>query len=258
MATRTAVLMYHELVAGRRGLCRDDAGYTRYCIPATRFTAQLEWLHARGFRGLNVSQLLGLEANGRGVGITFDDGCETDLLYAAPRLLEARCDATFFVVTGWIGQRGYLSRLQLRELRALGFEIGSHSRTHAYLPDLDRVSLQDEIARSKDELEQWLGESIQHLSCPGGRWSRVVSEVARDAGYTSVSTSRPGLVTHDADRFCLPRTAILDETDALEFARICRGDRQWLRAAKTALLAGAKRAVGNSAYENVRRVLLDG
>jgi len=36
----------------------------------------------------------------------------------------------------------------------LGFEIGSHSMTHAYLSDLSDDALQAEIANSKNELEQ--------------------------------------------------------------------------------------------------------
>lgn len=257
MATGTPVLMYHELVVAGRSLCRVEEGYARYCITDTALAAQLAWLRAQSIRGCNVSQALEFGTDASGVGITFDDGCETDLLFAAPRLLDARCNATFFIVTTWIGQRGYLSLPQLRELHALGFEVGAHSRTHAYLPDLDAASLRSEIAESKDELEQAIGERIEHFSCPGGRWSREVGEVARDAGFRTVSTSRPGMITGAADRFCLPRTAILGGMQTTEFARVCQGNRQWLREANSALLSGAKRVMGNSLYENVRRVVLN-
>jgi peptidoglycan/xylan/chitin deacetylase (PgdA/CDA1 family) len=249
--------MYHELVVAGRSLCHVDEGYARYCIPEKTLAAQLAWLQSQGNLGCNISQALELDANARGVAITFDDGCETDLLFAAPRLLDAQCNATFFIVTTWIGQRGYLSLDQLRELRALGFELGAHSRTHAFLPDLDAASLRREIGQGKDELEQWIGERIEHFSCPGGRWSREVTEVAREAGFRTVSTSRPGILTRAADRFCLPRTAILDGMQATEFARICHGNRQWSREAESALLSGAKRVMGNSLYENVRRIVLN-
>ena len=256
MATGTPVLMYHELVVAGRPLCRAEEGYARYCITDAALASQLAWLRTQGIRGCNISQTLELDANTPAVGITFDDGCETDLLFAAPRLLDARCDATFFIVTSWIGQRGYLTFLQLRELRALGFELGAHSRTHAFLPDLDAASLRSEIVQCKDELEQGIGERIAHFSCPGGRWSPQVSEVAREAGFRTVSTSRPGMVMSATDRFRLPRTAILAGMQATDFARICHGNRQWLREANSALLSGAKRVMGNSLYENVRRAVL--
>ena len=256
MASGTPVLMYHELAVAGRSLCRAEEGYARYCITDAALAAQLAWLHAEGIRGCNITQTLALDANASAVGITFDDGCETDLLFAAPRLLEAQFDATFFIVTTWIGQPGYLSLAQLRELRALGFELGAHSRTHAFLPDLDAASLRSEIAQCKDELEQSIGERIEHFSCPGGRWSPEVSSVAREAGFRTVSTSRPGMVTGAADRFRLPRTAILEGMQAADFARICHGNRQWLREANSALLSGAKRVMGNSLYENVRRAVL--
>ncbi len=257
METGTPILMYHELVVAGRSLCRAEEGYARYCIAETTFGDQLAWLQSQGIRGCNVSQALDLDASARDIAITFDDGCETDFLFAAPRLLDAQCNATFFIVTTWIGQRGYLSLDQLRELRALGFELGAHSRTHAYLPDLDTASLRSEIAQGKDELEQWIGERIDHFSCPGGRWSRGVGEVAREAGFRTVSTSRSGMLTRAADRFRLPRTAILGGIQVNEFARICQGNRQWFREAETALLSGAKRVMGNALYENVRSVVLN-
>ena len=257
MRSRTAILMYHELVVDGRPLCGSDEGYTRYCVAEKTFNRQLNWLQAHGYQGWSLSQALDHSSNpNAGVAITFDDGCETDALYAAPRLNEMGFSATFFVVTNWIGRSGYLSRRQVRELRGAGFEIGAHSRSHRYLTDLDPDALRAEITECKNELEQLLGEGVDHFSCPGGRWSRAVSTVARDAGFRTVSTSRPGSVTESSDSFCLPRTAIVDGLSIHEFERICRGDRQWLGIARSGLLSGAKRLMGNSLYEKFRGAVL--
>ena len=78
---RTVYLMYHELQVPGRSLCRDDPGYTRYVIPAADFRAQLEHLHSLGLRGMSVGQALeGEDGDRPSVVITFDDGCESDLL----------------------------------------------------------------------------------------------------------------------------------------------------------------------------------
>src|SRR5208283_5086967 len=65
-----------------------------------------------------------------------------------------QCDfaATFFITTGFLEKRGYLSKPQLRELSGLGFEIGCHSMTHPYLTDLDDQGLHREIATRADHL----------------------------------------------------------------------------------------------------------
>src|SRR5262249_26074061 len=141
---------------------------------------QLARLRAGGFRGLSVGEALaGGAGEGPEVVLTFDDGCETDLVTAAPLLEEAGFRATFYVVTGFVGRPGYLGAAQLCELAGRGFEVGCHSQTHAYLPDLDEAGLDEEVAGAKGRLEQLLGRRVEHFSCPGGRWSRRVAAAAR-------------------------------------------------------------------------------
>jgi len=250
--------MYHELAIEGRNLCRSDEGYRRYCVTEDAFGSQLGWLQLHGYEGWNLSQALGHDGDASaGVAITFDDGCETDAVYAAPRLHELGFSATFFVVTTWVGRPGYISQRQLRELSEHGFEVGAHSRSHPFLTDLDPVALRSEIVDSKKELEQMLGHRVDHFSCPGGRWNHAVGTVAKDAGFRSVSTSRPGTVTRPTDSFCLPRTAIVDGMSMHDFARVCRGDREWLRVARSGLLSGAKRWMGNALYEKFRGAVLN-
>ena len=250
------MLMYHELAQGSRPLCRPDEGYRRYCVDTSTFEAHLRWLSSGGFRGLSISQALDPPDTARRVAITFDDGCETDLIFAAPLLAAAGFGATFFVVSGWVGRSGFLTAAQLRELRAMGFEIGAHSRSHAYLSDLPPKAVREEIAGSKTDLEQYIGEPVDHFSCPGGRWNPAVAAIAREAGFRSVSTSRSGLVTPSSDPFSLPRTAILDGMSLGDFSRICRGQGMWTRQARSQVLAAFKRLLGNALYERARTVAL--
>ncbi len=253
----TVYLMYHELELPGRDLCQAKEGYARYVLTEADFRAQVASLKAAGYRGFTVSE--GLEGAGEkqpGVVITFDDGCETDRICAVPILQEAGFHATFYVVAGCVGRRGYLSVAQLQELADAGFEIGCHSMTHAYLPDLDPDGLRKEIGEAKGRLEQWIGGRVNHFSCPGGRWNRRVAEVARAAGYHSVATSRIGTNSHKTDRFCLARVAVLRGTSLDEFAALCRG-RLFLRRARDAVLGAAKSLLGNTVYEKVRSVVLD-
>src|SRR5437879_13744194 len=198
---RSVFLMYHELETPGRPLCQADPGYVRYVLRSSDFCAQMQSLKDKGWQGISVGEALGHRPDC--VAITFDDGSETDFICAAPVLCELGFGATFYVTTGFIGKGGYLNRSQLRELRSLGFEIGCHSMTHAYLTDLDERGVHREVAEAKYQLEQLISHSVEHFSCPGGRHNQLVSEVARRAGYRTVATSRTQSNSALSNRYAL-------------------------------------------------------
>src|SRR6516162_615282 len=127
-----AFLMYHELGLPGRDTCRPEAGYVRYVVPESDFGQQMKLLAVEGWRGQDVTQSIASFGQ-KTVCITFDDGCETDLISAAPLLNELGFRATSYITVDYLNKRGYLSHAQVRELRAAGFEIGCHSLTHPYL-----------------------------------------------------------------------------------------------------------------------------
>ena len=146
-------LMYHELEMPGRPLRHSHPGYVRYVLRTADFERQMEFLRKEGWSGLSVGQAIRF-SHEKSVAITFDDGSETDLLCAAPVLRELGFGATFYVTSSWVGLPGYLNPAQLRELSSLGFEIGCHSMSHAYLTDVDENGLRREIVESKSALEQ--------------------------------------------------------------------------------------------------------
>jgi len=260
MNTSLVYLMYHELQTPGRELIDGAPGYARYVVTTANFRAQLARLRADNFSGLNVTEALALDdaSTAPRVVITFDDGCETDLTLAAQLLREHNYNATFYVTTGNVGRRGYLTKSQLLELSALGFEIGCHSMSHRLLLDLPPDQLHIEIVAAKDQLEQLLGKRVAHFSCPGGRWNRRVAQVASDAGYESVATSRVSANRRTTDRFRLSRVAVMRDTSLSEFARYCRGEKLLKRQAQEAVLSVAKRALGDRGYQKFRSTVLGG
>ncbi len=245
-------LIYHELELPHRKLCQSEPGYRRYVLPATEFQQQLSCLREGGYRGISVSEALReADREQHGVAITFDDGCETDLLTAAPLLRDVGFSATFYVVVDFLGRPGYLSQAQLRELRSARFEIGCHSMTHAFLSDLNPEELRNEIAGAKEKLEQLLGEPVEHFSCPGGRWSRKVAHEAKAAGFRSLATSRVGANTPATNSFRLARVAVLRGTHLAKFERLCRAEGLLLPQIRDAVLTGAKQILGNTLYDKV-------
>jgi peptidoglycan/xylan/chitin deacetylase (PgdA/CDA1 family) len=257
-------LMYHELETPGRKLCRDDAGYVRYVLAEEDFRRQLAHLQANDFQCLSVTEALNRtrgdeqqQEQRASIVLTFDDGCETDLVVAAPLLKEFKASATFYIVAGFLDQPGYLSVSQLRELSEQGFDIGSHSMTHSFLPDLAPERLRAEIGDSKKRLEEITNRAVDNFSCPGGRWSRAVAEAAREAGYLSVATSRPGKNGAASDRFALARMVVLRGTTLTDFDALCRARGLLRIRAQGAALNAAKKLLGNAMYEKLRKVALD-
>jgi len=261
MSDGVVFLMYHELETAGRPLCEEGAGYARYVVGAEDFKQHLSLLRSAGLRGVSVGEALkdteGDAVTGR-VCVTFDDGCETDLLLAAPLLKDAGFDATFYVTVGHLNRRGYMTESQLRELSDAGFDIGSHSLTHVYLHDLDDGRVREEVAGSKGRLEQLTGRRVAHFSCPGGRWDARVARFAREAGYGSVATSAVGVNARASDPFRLSRVAVTRGTTAGEVLRVSRGEGLAARRARVAVLDVAKRVLGNSIYERLRTAALGG
>ncbi|MGA8764361.1 MAG: polysaccharide deacetylase family protein [Candidatus Sulfotelmatobacter sp.] len=253
---RTVFLMYHELEKPGRPLCLDEPGYVRYAVRLSDFRQQMESLDRDGWRGLSVGEAIQFREEKSSVAITFDDGCETDLICAAPILREFGFGATFYVTAGFLEKPGYLSSAQLRELGSLGFEIGCHSMTHAYLTDLNDEQLHHEVIEAKLRLEQVIGRCVEHFSCPGGRYNERTLRVAREAGYRTVATSRIHANSKRLNPFRLGRVAVMRATPLAAFRDICRGHGLWQINLKVHLRKAAQKLMGNSAYDRLRAALL--
>lgn len=254
----TAALMYHELERQGRPIAVSDPGYAIYVVPEWRFSQHMAWLSSAGLRGVSLGSARGGRFAGpKDVVITFDDGCQTDWTIAAPVLIELGFGATFYVVSEWVGRRaGFLTVPDLRSLSEAGFEIGSHSATHAFLTDLDAAALRRELVDSKHAIEDIIGQPVLHLSCPGGRSSRRVAEAAREAGYQTMATSRIGVNGPDTDPFSLARCPIQRETPTHMFEAFCRGKGLGTYQARDRALAAAKAILGNRLYATVRDAVL--
>ena len=85
------------------------------------------------------------------------------------------------------------------------FEIGSHSVTHPFLPQLSVDDQRTEIEGSRQTLQDLLGHPVDLFSYPNGAVDRTTDELLREVGYTGACTSRPGVATADSDPFALPR-----------------------------------------------------
>jgi peptidoglycan/xylan/chitin deacetylase (PgdA/CDA1 family) len=252
---RIVFLMYHELELPGRHLCQSEPGYVRYILPLEAFRRQMAWLKESGWSGLNVSEALRYPAQ-PSVCITFDDGCETDLIAAAPVLREFGFNATFYLTAGFLGTPGYLNAQQVRDLDAQGFQVGCHSMTHPYLSDLAEPELKREMVEAKLTIEEIIGHPIEHFSCPGGRYNNRTLQMASNAGFITVANSQFYANSSRTNTYELGRVAMLRDLTLDHFGAICQGCGLWKKRLQHQTRRVVQRALGNTIYDRLRAAVL--
>lgn len=182
---RIPVLAFHAIGPGR--------GPTWF--PDRAFAEMLDRLLARGYRPVlasDVARGLGDPAfvASKPLAITFDDGYVSVYSSAFPILAARRIAATVFVVTGterrnvWDppavfgGGLELLDRGEIEELAAAGWEIGTHTHTHARLEGASAFVVDDELRRSLDALAA-IGITASTMAYPYGANDQTSRDIVR-------------------------------------------------------------------------------
>lgn len=182
------ILVYHRIITDKTYLEGIPAVERPYCLSEGKYLEHLDYLQSQGYTGISISEVYGVKTS-RVVGITFDDGFESDFFKAFPELEKRGFRATFYIVTGYVGKKDYMNWAQIKELKRRGMEIGSHSISHRYLLDLDYQTISNEFFQSKETLEGKLGEPVDSFSVPYGFVNQKIINIAFEVGYQTVCTS---------------------------------------------------------------------
>lgn len=166
---------------------------------------QLSSLIDRGYRGATFTEAVSGAQAGRTLVVTFDDAYRSVFESAHPVMRELGIPGTVFAPTAFIGagrpmswpgisqwvdgphaeELVPMSWDQLGQLAAEGWEIGSHTRTHPRLPELDVTAQREELAGSRADCEVNLGVPCTSLAYPYADCNPAVAEVARGVGYSA-------------------------------------------------------------------------
>lgn len=103
------------------------------------------------------------------------------------------------------GWDGFMNVGQMKDLLARGHEIGSHSHSHALLPQCTDDELRDEIAGSRHRLEAALGAPITTFCYPNGSTDPRSVALVCEAGYRAAVTTQWGSNAPTDDRYRLQR-----------------------------------------------------
>lgn len=202
---RIAILSYHSI---------DSSGSVVSVTPAD-FEDHVACIAESGLRCVSLQQALAdRNATGswpdRTAVITFDDGFASLHDHALATLKSHGFTATVYLVADYVGltndwetppvglgRRPLLTWGQIEDLHDAGWEIGAHTRTHPDLRGLSDVVLEEEIAGSREALEQHLGRTVESFAYPYGLYDqRSERIVARE--FMAACTTRLQRVSAEA------------------------------------------------------------
>lgn len=219
------MLMYHSVQATRT---RPE---WPWAVSIDDFRSHLDMLRSAGWQAPTMRQFLATPErfSKRTAVITFDDGY-ADNLAPMEMLRERDMSATCFVVSGSIGAAPkwpangrpsgrILDAAEIRQLSNAGIEIGSHTVNHLRLTELDPGRRRIELAHSKDQLENILGQSVTSFAYPYGAYDDACEAEVAAAGYVGACTTRTGMAIRDRSPFALRRLTISNTDTAGALAR---------------------------------------
>jgi len=218
-------------------LCYHRFGKTcksNLCISERTFAKQLEYLKNNGYHTIHLRDLMEFlnyktAIPSKSVIITLDDGYRSIYEFAYPLLKRYGYTATLFIYTDFIEASGNaLSWNQLRKLKAAGFEIGSHSISHADLTkklphendQTFRSRITKEFINSKKIIDRELNQDTQSFAYPYGNYNQQILDLFPKAGYKLGLTIRTGGNSFFANPLTIKRSQILEENMAYFVDRI--------------------------------------
>jgi peptidoglycan/xylan/chitin deacetylase (PgdA/CDA1 family) len=188
--------------------------------------AQLTSLVRRGWRGATFRDAVRSPPSKRTLAVTFDDAYLSVLQLAQPIMERLGLPGTVFVPTAFAPQRqrlrwdgieqwlatpsaSELECMSWRDLEGLvqdGWEVGSHTRTHPRLTQLDDDGVRHELVQSRRECTAALGAPCETLAYPYGDVDDRVARFTAAAGYSAAAILSSSLRNDGPHRW--PRVGI--------------------------------------------------
>ena len=184
-----------------------------YYVSPKHFEYQMTFLKLLGYSPISLQEMMAGLAGKRTlpwkpIVITFDDGYQDNWSQAVPILEKYGFRATFFVVTGKMGTRGYMSWTELQAMQEKGMEIGSHTVNHYPPSVINLKEFSRELLLSRLMLENNLELPVNIFANPHGETTPAIVDLLKRTGYVAACSSGAGSNFSDTDLFLIRRVTI--------------------------------------------------
>ncbi len=223
-ADPVSLLLYHQIGYYPKASTNLDC----FC-QKERFYSQMAYLQKSPYEVIGLKKAFGSlyvksSLRNPSVVLTFDDGDTSFYDLVLPILQEFSFPSVLFAVSGLLGQKAkwirsanarvpLMSADQLRELHALGVDIGSHSITHPRLTDLNGEQIFNEVYGSKHSLESIIGNEVVSFAYPHGDYNSVVIAAVKKSGYKCAVNCVAKIANKAVSPFEIPRKYVTYHDD---------------------------------------------
>ena len=194
--------MYHRF---------DESKYPSTNIQIDVFKKHLQIIKNSNFKFYNpknfVDQFNSPKKNKK-ILITIDDGFLSFYNVAWPILKKNKIPFILFISTEPIGNKGYMSWEQIKEIERSDFVmIGHHSHTHEYLIDKSNKEFVSDIEKANKIFLENLGYIPKLFSYPFGEYSKFMKDYVSN-NFSLSFGQHSGVIDINKDKFELPRFPI--------------------------------------------------
>jgi peptidoglycan/xylan/chitin deacetylase (PgdA/CDA1 family) len=122
------------------------------------------------------------------VSLTFDDSTSDHFMIVGELLRRRNLRATFFVISGLLGNGSKMSWVQVGELARFGNDIGGHTLNHVNLLGLPPAQIREQICGDRQRLIQE-GFNPVDFAYPEGANDQTTEAIAKECGYRAARSA---------------------------------------------------------------------
>ena len=209
-----SVLMYHRF---------GENKYPSTNIKIEQFLKHIDELLKPKYNVIHIKD--GLKAinnitlvKDRSVIISIDDAYSSVFKYAWPILKKHNLPFTLFVSTDVIDNKtpGYMSWEEIRILRDNGVTIGSQTKSHPHMYNLNQDQIDYELSQSNERFVKEIGSKPKIFAYPYGEYNLNVLDKVRAHGFIAAFGQHSGIAHQSLGIYELPRFAMNEKYGNME------------------------------------------
>ena len=202
--------MYHRF---------DENKYPSTNIKMEVFVKQIEMIKNANYEFYDIQEFIdnfNQPKNKKKILITIDDAFSSFYEIAWPFLKENRIPFILFVSTEPVGNKGYMTWDQIREIEQESYGyIGHHSHTHDYLIEKSEEDFIKDIEMASKIFLKELGYVPNLFSYPFGEYSKFMKDYISE-NFSFAFGQHSGVIDLNKDKYELPRFPINENYGELE------------------------------------------
>jgi peptidoglycan/xylan/chitin deacetylase (PgdA/CDA1 family) len=205
-ADENRIIPSHVPIVYYHSISDQPVGIRELSVTVKDFEAQMRYLAKNGYTAIDFDELESFTSFEKPVIITLDDGYADNYSNAYPILKKHGLKATIFIVSGFIGAPGYLTREEMKEMTDI-ISFQAHTTKHENLTKLSPKKLLSEMVVPRVKISAITNEPVYVFAYPTGYYNDAVLSAVSEH-YTYAVTINGGFYKEGSDKLLILRRYI--------------------------------------------------